>query len=240
MSPKGNLVTFSWDDGHPLDIKIAQMFSKYGLSCTFYIPKYNSEKLPTLSSVNVRGLSEGNFDIHSHTLNHVYLGRLPLDQQREEIQSGKKYIEDATGKEDHIFCYPGGSYTKETIDLVEGTGFTYARTIDMGYSSAYSSNNYLMPTTSIIMPLTKFQILKHSLKRKSIIRGFNLFYFNRMIINKGWKGKSDQSGSYHFWGHSWEIEKHNLWDRLEILIQSLIASDAKIVTNKEFYKQRPN
>lgn len=232
--------TFSWDDGHPLDLRIAQLFNKYGLSCTFYVPKYNSENLPTLNSVELRNLAQDDFDIHSHTLNHVYLRKLSMHRQRLEIQSGKKYVEDATGKSDHIFCYPGGSYSHSTIGLVKEAGFEYARTIDMGFTCAYSTNNYLMPTTAIVAPLTNFQILKHSLKRNSLKRGFDIFNYNRMIVNKTWKQPLDVAGKncYHFWGHSWEIEKHNLWDCLEELVKALLNSNTRIISNKEFYEQR--
>ncbi len=239
MNEQEVLVTFSWDDGHPLDLRIAQLFNKYGLRCTFYVPKHNSENLPTLSASNLAALSRDNFDIHSHTLNHVYLGGLPPDEQELEIRSGKKYIEDTIGKEDHIFCYPGGSYTQRTIELVRDAGFAYARTIDMGFTCAYSSNNYLMPTTAIITPLTNAQILKHSLKRFSLARGYTIFKFNRAIINNNWKPQKSKNTYYHFWGHSWEIEKYDLWECLEALIRNLLAANAKVISNKEFYEQRP-
>lgn len=237
MIDQKSLATFSWDDGHPLDIRIAQLFNKYGLRCTFYIPKNNSENLPTLSPSDLRELSKDNFDIHSHTLNHIYLNKLQPHEQASEIQSGKKYIEDAIGQADNIFCYPGGRYTKKTIDLVKGAGFEFARTVDMGFDCAYSSNNFLMPTTTIIAPLTNFQILKHSLKRRSLLRGLNILKLNNAVINKTWASQLD-ARCYHFWGHSWEIDKYNLWESLEILIQNLVASNIKIVSNKEFYQQK--
>ncbi len=236
--------TFSWDDGHPLDLRIARLFNKYELSCTFYVPKINSENLPTLSSLDLRNLSLDNFDVHSHTLNHIYLENLPSNQQASEIRLGKKYVEDCTGKENHIFCYPGGKYTHRTIELVKEAGFKYARTIDMGFAYAYSSDNYLMPTTVIIAPLTNFQIIKHSIKRYSLRRALDILKFNRTILNNTWLEKEPTNKSnvksYHFWGHSWEIEKYDLWSNLEFLLQSLIASNVKIISNKEFYEQRPD
>jgi hypothetical protein len=236
------IATFSWDDGHPLDLRIAQLFNKYGLSCTFYVPKFNSENLPTLSASDLRKLSHDNFDIHSHTLNHLYLSNLPADLQATEIISGKKYVEDCIGIEDHIFCYPGGKYTNRTIELVKEAGFKYARTIDMGFTYAYASNNYLMPTTVIVAPLTNFQIIKHSIKRYSFRRGLDIFKFNKAILNNTWLEHKpvDRSNApcYHFWGHSWEIEKYDLWQNLETLIQNLVASNVKILSNKGFYEQR--
>jgi hypothetical protein len=31
-------LTASWDDGHPLDFRIADMLERYGLTGTFYVP----------------------------------------------------------------------------------------------------------------------------------------------------------------------------------------------------------
>ena len=242
MSNGQAIATFSWDDGHPLDLRIAELFNRYGLSCTFYVPKNNSENLPTLRSADLKALAQDNFDIHSHTLNHVYLSHLPTHQQQSEIVSGKKYVEDSTGAEDHIFCYPGGKYSKSTVELVKEAGFSFARTVDMGFTCAYSSNPYLMPTTAIVAPLTIVQVIKHSLKRFAPMRGFDIHSINKDIINKNFSAEKIVSEPttpcYHFWGHSWEIDKYNLWEPLEVLIQNLIASNSKIVSNKEFYAQR--
>jgi peptidoglycan-N-acetylglucosamine deacetylase len=238
------IATFSWDDGHPLDFRIADLFSKYGAHCTFYVPKINSENLPTLSGSDLRRLSENGFDIHSHTLNHLYLEHLPPARQAVEIQSGKKYVEDATGVEDHIFCYPGGKYTNQTIRLVKEAGFRFARTIDMGFTCAYSSNNFLMPTTAIIGPLSITQIVRHCLKRFFVMKGFQIYTMNRAILNRQWSQIDSNMASakscYHFWGHSWEIEKYNLWESLENLLQVLAASQTSIVTNRSFYERTPD
>jgi peptidoglycan-N-acetylglucosamine deacetylase len=241
MNGNGITATFSWDDGHPLDLRIARLFTGYGLKCTFYVPRKNSENLPTLSVSDLKSLSQENFDIHSHTLNHVYLNKLSSEKQAFEIKSGKAYVEDAVGKQDDIFCYPGGKYNAKTIDLVKEAGFKYARTVTMGSECAYSLNNYEMPTTCIIGPLTNFQILKHSLKRLSLRRGVAIAKINNAIIKKTWKPGNhnlNQPHCYHFWGHSWEIERHNLWDHLEALLQVLISSNVEIVSNQEFYDRK--
>src|SRR4051794_21779274 len=39
-------ITTSWDDGHPLDIRIAELLAKYDLPGTFYIPR--ASQRPTM------------------------------------------------------------------------------------------------------------------------------------------------------------------------------------------------
>lgn len=36
MENKQLIITTSWDDGHPLDLKIAELLDKYGINGTFY------------------------------------------------------------------------------------------------------------------------------------------------------------------------------------------------------------
>ena len=41
---KQTYITTSWDDGHPLDLRVAELLTKYGLHGTFYIPKAARER----------------------------------------------------------------------------------------------------------------------------------------------------------------------------------------------------
>jgi hypothetical protein len=58
-------LTTSWDDGHPLDFRVADLLSKYGLTGTFYIPRQC--QTPTMSEEQVRELATS-FGPISYTL----------------------------------------------------------------------------------------------------------------------------------------------------------------------------
>ena len=53
---KGLTITTSWDDGHPMDLRVAELLTRSGLPGTFYVPPSNSR--PTLSTAEIRGLSQ--------------------------------------------------------------------------------------------------------------------------------------------------------------------------------------
>ncbi len=38
------IITTSWDDGHPLDLKLAELLQRYAIPATFYIPIDNIER----------------------------------------------------------------------------------------------------------------------------------------------------------------------------------------------------
>ena len=49
------IVTTSWDDGHPLDVRLAELLSSYGVPGTFYLPLMYS-KIPLLGRPQMRAI----------------------------------------------------------------------------------------------------------------------------------------------------------------------------------------
>ena len=63
-------LTTSWDDGYPLDLRVAELLVKYGLQGTFYIPSETGH--PILRDEQVSELAKA-FEVGAHTLHHVDL-----------------------------------------------------------------------------------------------------------------------------------------------------------------------
>jgi peptidoglycan/xylan/chitin deacetylase (PgdA/CDA1 family) len=63
------IFTTSWDDGHPLDARMAELLSLHEFQGTFYVPVSNREGLPVLGPEDLRRLGQG-FEIGSHTIDH--------------------------------------------------------------------------------------------------------------------------------------------------------------------------
>lgn len=53
------LFTTSWDDGHPLDLRLAELLVTYGFRGTFYVPCRNWQGEPVLSGRELRDLGRG-------------------------------------------------------------------------------------------------------------------------------------------------------------------------------------
>ena len=51
----GVTITTSWDDGHQLDLRVAELLTKYRLHGTFYIPK--AAENGTMKTAQIRELS---------------------------------------------------------------------------------------------------------------------------------------------------------------------------------------
>ena len=82
-------VTTSWDDGHPADLRVADLLDKHGLNGTFYIPCSNSEGRPVMSSSDVTELAR-RFEIGGHTQTHISLTQISPSIAANEIRVNKR------------------------------------------------------------------------------------------------------------------------------------------------------
>jgi len=209
---KSYIVTTSWDDGHKLDIKLARLLQKYDVKGTFYISQFYFSN--TLTEAEIQEL-DAYHEIGAHTLTHVDLTSIALDQAKEEIEGSKLYLEKVLSHEINMFSYPKGHYNREIMEIVEKSGFLGARTCNHG-SLEPPKNPYewqISLHASNGSPLTTLRIwMKSKISIKAIfdweLRAKLLF---DLFLKTG--------GIYHIWGHSWEIDKQDNWSKLQRVLQ---------------------
>src|SRR5690348_5067659 len=120
------VITTSWDDGHPLDLRVAELLCRYNLPGTFYVPR--SICTATMTPAQVRELSVG-FEIGAHTLHHVDLLGVDATRAREEIAGSKAWVEDVTGRPCPMFCPPRGRFARRDLRLSREAGYVGVRTV---------------------------------------------------------------------------------------------------------------
>jgi peptidoglycan/xylan/chitin deacetylase (PgdA/CDA1 family) len=80
--------------------------------------------------------SDSRNQIGGHTVTHPILSKLNLDKAREEIEIGKKDLEQIIGRPVDCFAYPNGipekDYQKEHVSLVRDAGFALAVSTSAG------------------------------------------------------------------------------------------------------------
>ncbi|MEO9186674.1 MAG: polysaccharide deacetylase family protein, partial [Kofleriaceae bacterium] len=121
--------TTSWDDGHPLDLRVAELLATYGFRGTFYVPRRNLEGRAVLSRRELATLG-AQFEIGGHSYDHVRLTRVPTAAAAHQVYAIKAALEDELGRSIAGFCYPGGAHDRSVRELVRRAGFRYARTIE--------------------------------------------------------------------------------------------------------------
>ncbi len=233
-------ITTSWDDGHPLDLRLAEMLHRNNLKATFYIPR----AIPSgvMSESQVRELSQS-FEIGGHTLDHLFLPTIPDAQANLQISGCKKWVEDTTGQSCRMFCPPAGKFTEAHRGMIAGAQFMGLRSVELlslAPPMPVPGNLLQMPTTLQSYPHPRKTYIKNAIKRKS---WGSLVRYVLHGAPANWEKHAERllqvviknGGVFHLWGHSWEIEQTDQWDTLERVLKVMgqCAKHARTGTNAE-------
>lgn len=227
------ILTTSWDDGDALDGRVADLLDRHGLRGTFYMTR-NHRPHP-LSARGIRAIARRH-EIGAHTLNHPDLTRLSRRDKRDEIEGGRKWLEDIIGSAVPMFCYPFGRFDADAKSCVAEAGFQGARTIRQ-FALAPGLDPFAMPTTLQVHPATL---------RRSNLRDFARFVLapareRQSILRSACSGWSSLGASiaigtspsdlFHLWGHSWEVDQLGMWQELDAFLRLLASFACSPVTN---------
>lgn len=193
-------VESSWDDGDLCDLMLVELLTRFGIPATFYLP--GTSKLPTAT---IREISE-RFEVGGHTMSHLPdLKKLSTSMVEQEIVEGNRWLEDITGKKVEKFCYPRGKYDLRAVDIVRNIGMKEARTVDVGHLT-YDDPHRKPTTVHVSYPRREY-------------RGEDWLVYARRKLRLA----SKEGGIFHFWGHSWEVERLNDWQKVEIFFREVKA-----------------
>lgn len=236
------LFTTSWDDGHPLDFRVADLLEKYGMTGTFYVCR-DGQVGAKLSDDQIRSLASRH-EVGAHTLTHPTLRKISPDQQREEIGGSKKWLESVTGKECAMLAYPYGHYNGTAIDAVRDAGFRGARTTE---DLIWETDRFrLSPTVQVnnfpFRPLFNRRFAQPIRTHWKTLRAMNV----PVVAMRGWLPMTKAVFRYavetkqpwfHLWGHSWSMEQRGLWGEFEAMLQFVQKQpDIQYVTNSQLVR----
>lgn len=250
MKPE-TYITTSWDDGHPLDLRVAELLTKYGVRGTFYVP--STAENQTMTTAQIRELSSA-FEIGAHTLHHVVLTGATKDEAWQEIAGSKSWLENSTGLPCLMFCPPQGKYSNRHLHMIGEAGYLGLRSVEM------VSLDLPRPAAGLMLMPTTVQAYSH---------GFATFARNaikRMAFDNLWRfvahGRStewpalarsllrravERGGVFHLWGHSWELQSAGQWRRLDDVLrfmsefedEALSLTNGQVCQRSLFPKEQP-
>ena len=239
MVPRAYITT-SWDDGHPLDVRVAEMLTKHSLTGTFYVPEFS--EYGTMTVANIRDLANS-FEVGAHTVNHVVLTEATHQRASMEIAGSKLWVEDTTGLPCRLFCPPKGRFQGRHVELIREAGFLGFRTAEwfsLDFPRQNAGGLFQIPTTLQAHPHGVLSLAQNPIKRAAL---GNLW---RFVVHGGSAAWPDlarsflrsaltRGGVFHLWGHSWELQESGQWQRLEEVLRSLscFVGDAPALTNAE-------
>ncbi len=232
------ILTTSWDDGHPLDWRAAELLARYELPGTFYVPLKNPER-PLLPLAEVRRLAEAGFESGGHTWNHTRLPGLDNAGLQREVAGARLALQDALGRPVVAFCYPGGKHNRRVRMAVREAGYFGARGIAR-YRVQSARDPFHWGTATQAHAFTRPQIAGHLLRRWHpaglrwwLGTGLEGDWVQLALALLAWAERVD--GVWHLWGHSWEIEAQGQWPALERVLQAAAARPARRLTNGELF-----
>jgi peptidoglycan/xylan/chitin deacetylase (PgdA/CDA1 family) len=227
------VVTTSWDDGHELDTRLAELLRANDIPGTFYIASDNVEIEPRkrLSDDALRDIA-ADFEVGGHTMRHLPLTELSDADAREEMRAGKEKLEDVTGRPVTSFCYPLGQYRPVHVRLAGEVGFAVARTVRRS-SLEMASALEMVTTVNAYQHLVDGPLAL----RLSRLRPWQAakYYFNWDELAMRWFDLClADGGVYHLWGHSWEVDARGDWARLTRVLEYISGRPGvRYVTNGE-------
>lgn len=215
-------IIFSWDDGAVEDQKLFELHNKHEIPGMFFVPTKNREGRKVISSEIIKHAESKYISFGGHTENHTYLTDISLIQAESEVYLNKEYLENILGHPITNFCLPGGKYNNSIIQLV----YKYFKTIRTTDTMCFNYTGGLYKPTFHFYPRGVKSLIGNSLRNCSfkylayIGTHFKVSYFDLLetIMEKEVNSK-DKNNVVMIWGHSWELEKYDLWDTLEKLMK---------------------
>lgn len=213
-------IAFSWDDGALEDQKLFELHEKYEIPGMFFIPTRNREGRKVITPDIMRSSESHYIQFGGHTDNHTYLTQIPIDDVEAEVLNNKEYLEDVLGHNVPDFCLPGGKYNSEVLEIV----YKFYSTIRTADTMNFSYTKGILKPAIHFYPRGSKSLLGNALRNKSYSQAlyvalhYGNAYFD-LISNLIEQESRKNDSVVMIWGHSWEIEEYQLWDRLEKLMQ---------------------
>ena len=132
---KAKALTMSYDDGKVEDIRLLEIFRKYGIKGTFNLnygtmcQDQTGQKHPRIPKEQIKELYRGQ-EIATHTMTHPTIARCPLTEAAQELLQDRMGLESIIGTPVRGHAYPNGSYSEEIKQLYRQLGVAYARVVE--------------------------------------------------------------------------------------------------------------
>ena len=125
---KKRAFTMSYDDGQIHDLRLIEIFNKYGIKGTFNLNAQNIDRAGYVTSQDVREKYAGH-EIASHGFTHQYFERIPTEELIHEIVEDRRVLEQLCGYPVCGCAYPYGTHSDQAVETLKALGIRYARTI---------------------------------------------------------------------------------------------------------------
>lgn len=206
-------VTFSYDDGISQDKKLVELFNQYGLKATFNLntgiqseeSRFEIDGLPIcrMNQEDIGDLYQGH-EVAVHGLTHAAPVDLSQAQLEEEFGKDIKNITRLYGEVPVGMAYAYGAYDDNTVKFLQENGIRYGRTVR-------STQDFKLPENPILLEPT----CHHNDEK--------IFDLIEKFLTE--EPKEGQVWLLYIWGHSYEFDVNQNWERMEKICQLLSGKE---------------
>lgn len=225
---KKKACTFSFDDGVLQDIRLIELFDKYGLKGTFNLNSgflgekktlFRDNKTVPFDKVKPEDVKEvyKNHEVAMHAVTHPHLNRIPVKELYWQITEDSRRLSELTGSEVNGMAYPFGVYDDTVINALETLGVLYARTIEDTFGFGLPDHYLRWHPTCIAIDKRLADCAKRFAETKQ------------------------ERAVFYIWGHSFEFDQKDCWEEMEEFCKSVAGKeDVWYCTNSElaFYNRQ--
>ena len=226
--PGGKLkaLTFSYDDGVETDKRLIDIFKKHGLKGTFNI---NSLLFAPEGKVYPKGTvhrrmsksqcyetyKDSGMEVAIHGAEHLFWSEAPKDITAFDILKDRELLEEMFGQVIRGGAYPYGDFNNDAVDALKTAGIVYCRAVQ---------------------PTMDFRIPQDWLRLRPTCHHdeANLFALTEKFL--GFTERGLHPYLFYVWGHSYEFDQKDNWDRIETFAEKVAHhDDVWYATNIEIY-----
>ena len=200
-------LTFTFDDGNYEDKRLAGIFDKYGLKCTFNIIGSRlvlAERKHPANKLTVEEMKEiyRNHEIAMHTYSHPYLTDLTRECIEYEVDADYARIRAQLHADPVGIVYPCGDYNGTVLDVLRERNVKYGRTNKSSY-------DFELPAEPLEW---RFTCRHHDDKLWTLAERFV-------------EMKPDRPQLFSVMGHSYEFKTEEDWERIERFCEFMAHRD---------------
>ena len=230
--PEGKLkaVTFSYDDGCRADIHLAEIFNKYGMKGTFnlnsaWLGKNDTDWHLTKEEIQQHIIDAGH-EIATHGAEHRANGNLRAIDGIQDVLNCRLGLEKDFDTIVRGLAYPDTGIVHlnngATLESIEH----YLKELDIAYARTLGEIN-----DSFNLPQNWYQWMPTA--HHDSVETMNLVDKFVNYSEQSYAARREPK-LFYLWGHAYEFNEHNNWERMEEICQKLSGKeDTWYATNIE-------
>jgi hypothetical protein len=163
------------------------------------------------------------------------------------MAESKDKLEQTLGRQVTSFCYPFGKFNHTTALIARETGYRLARTTQSFSIDRHPPDCFRMPVTLQFVPHSRIIHLRHAVRELNthgmVAWGARWRFEGDLgrLSRRAFHDACRVKGTFHVWGHSWEIEELGLWSILADSCRYIGGrSGVSYVTNSCLAPEIPN